>query len=385
MVGIIQEQHPDRCRLFMQWKQMDWPLMVDSLNLLEVTAVPITLFVDESGVIRHVQPQAADVMAFLSSPAPPARPEAQQSRRPNLDQLKPAAQNGTAREWIDYANATVHWAESSALDRAVDGYRRALDLLPGSGSTHFRLGVAYRKRYDSPHRQSDDFRLAIAHWTQALEIDPNQYIWRRRIQQYGPRLDKPYPFYDWVQTARAEVVARGEKPILLVVEPSGAEIAAPAKDLTQNNGGKPEPDPEGRIHRDNRPLIQIESVVVPSTGGTEGSAARVHLLLRPNRSVQAHWNNESDPLVVWIDPPAGWKLTASHHSVPNAPQAISEEIRRIEFDVKSEGARQLGAATFRGYALYYVCEGVNGTCLYRRQDLNITLNRPVPKDSAVHP
>ena len=26
MVGIIQEQHPDRARLFMQWKEMGWPI-----------------------------------------------------------------------------------------------------------------------------------------------------------------------------------------------------------------------------------------------------------------------------------------------------------------------------------------------------------------------
>jgi len=36
MVGIIEEQHPDRAQLFMQWKQMGWPVMVDSLNLLNV-------------------------------------------------------------------------------------------------------------------------------------------------------------------------------------------------------------------------------------------------------------------------------------------------------------------------------------------------------------
>ena len=43
MVGIIQEQHPDRCRLFMQWKQMDWPILVDSLDLLGVSGVPLTV------------------------------------------------------------------------------------------------------------------------------------------------------------------------------------------------------------------------------------------------------------------------------------------------------------------------------------------------------
>ena len=26
LVGLIQEQHPERCALFMQWKQMDFPI-----------------------------------------------------------------------------------------------------------------------------------------------------------------------------------------------------------------------------------------------------------------------------------------------------------------------------------------------------------------------
>jgi hypothetical protein len=37
---------------------------------------------------------------------------------------------------------------------------------------------------------------AVQYWTMALDMDSNQYIWRRRIQQYGPRLEKPYSFYD---------------------------------------------------------------------------------------------------------------------------------------------------------------------------------------------
>ena len=37
MIGIVQEQHPERARLFMQWKQMGWPVMVDALNLLDLS------------------------------------------------------------------------------------------------------------------------------------------------------------------------------------------------------------------------------------------------------------------------------------------------------------------------------------------------------------
>ena len=50
MVGIVQEQRPGRARLFMQWKQMDWPIMVDALNELGVAVVPITMFIDEHGI-----------------------------------------------------------------------------------------------------------------------------------------------------------------------------------------------------------------------------------------------------------------------------------------------------------------------------------------------
>ena len=52
MLGIIQEQHPDRARLFMQWKEMEWPILVDSYDLLEVPVVPITLAIDENGIVR---------------------------------------------------------------------------------------------------------------------------------------------------------------------------------------------------------------------------------------------------------------------------------------------------------------------------------------------
>ena len=64
MLGIIQEQHPDRCRLFMQWKQMDWPVMVDSLNLLGVEVVPITLAIDEAGVIREKLRDPSEIDEF---------------------------------------------------------------------------------------------------------------------------------------------------------------------------------------------------------------------------------------------------------------------------------------------------------------------------------
>jgi len=51
-------------------------------------------------------------------------------------------------------------------------------------------------RYDSLRRREGDLQKALTSRQDAQDSNPNHYIWRRRIQQYGPRLDKPYPFYE---------------------------------------------------------------------------------------------------------------------------------------------------------------------------------------------
>ena len=53
MLGIVQEQNPDRAALFMQWQQMDWPILVDTFDLLEVSVVPLTYAIDEHGIVRR--------------------------------------------------------------------------------------------------------------------------------------------------------------------------------------------------------------------------------------------------------------------------------------------------------------------------------------------
>ena len=39
VIGITQEQHPERCGLFAQWKGIDWPILWDPFNLTEARAV----------------------------------------------------------------------------------------------------------------------------------------------------------------------------------------------------------------------------------------------------------------------------------------------------------------------------------------------------------
>jgi hypothetical protein len=379
MAGIIEEQHPDRARLFMQWKQMPWPVLVDSLNLLGVSAVPITLAVDEHGVIRMVNPAPGEIEEkFINRTfeRPASLPEVANCA-PDLDALKQATESNTVASWADYANAVVEWGGPQRTLEAIQAYQRALRLDPASGPLHFRLGAAYRKRYDSNSRQPEDFQKAVEQWSAALEIDPNQYIWRRRIQQYGPRLDKPYSFYDWVTTARKEIAARGETPAPLSVEPSGAEFAQSEQSFAAASNSIKEPDPRGRILRDAGQFVKVETAVVPNTRAQDVSE-RVHVVFRPNPADKTHWNNEAGNFVFWVSAPAGWNVSQHLETIPNPSRLPSTEAREVEFEVRGPERGRAPAVTLPAYALYYVCEDVNGVCMYRRQDVPITI---APHDS----
>ncbi|MEO1289922.1 MAG: hypothetical protein AAFV93_19370, partial [Chloroflexota bacterium] len=363
-VGLVIEQHPERTQLFMQWKQMNWSFMVDPFNLLNMRFVPCTIAIDEHGIIQAVQPRLDRAEEFIElfvnqtfdapQNPPPAQKFITQAEKPTIQ---------SAQVLSDYAVALALWDDETRLDEAITVSQQAL-AIQEDDRTHFNLGVIYRMRYDSVYRQDDDFSNAIHHWTQALNYDPNNYIWRRRIQQYGPRLDKPYPFYDWIPTAREAIIARGETPHSLSIEPRGAEFAEPIQifdsQSTQNN-----PDPDNRIYQDTEPLIDADIVVVPPQI-VAGESVRVHITLRPND--EAHWNNEVDDTVLWVNQTEGWQADqAHHHTVPNGAGATSDETRQFELELRSSSELVTGQHSITAYSLYYICEDVNGICLYRRQ------------------
>ena len=367
VVGIIQEQHPERARLFMQWKEMEWPLLVDSLNLLGVTGAPITLFLDEAGVIQAINPRQGDLAGFMKQK--PAVQEPGKWSRPTLDFLLSDRDEKGQTLW----DRQFLWGGEEGLGRAISGYLKTLFETPDDAKAHFRLGVAYRSRYDGESRREDDFLLAIKHWGKALNLNPNQYIWRRRIQQYGPRLSKPYSFYDWIHEARREIDARGDLPVALGVEPGGAEFAYPETSFSATDLEAENPDLEGRIHRDKAQLVSLETVAVPDTV-QPGDAVRIHLTLRPDQEREVHWNNEVEDLLVWVDEDEAWQVEKSLHRylVPENP--VSAETRQLEFEVRTPEQGNSGRHEIRGYVLYYVCEDVNGQCLYRRQDFSVPIS-----------
>ena len=377
VLGIAQEQHPNRCRLFAQWHQLDWPILHDPINVMQVRGVPIEVAVDEHGIVRSFRPNLKTFEEeFLDKTFGPERVEASRkpgkATRPDLAALRRGAEQSRSSDaWRQLGDALVLWGGPAKVDEAINAYTQALHVKPGDGDAHFRLGVCYLIRYESQQRMPTDFQTAVDHWTKARTIVPNQYIWRRRIEQYGPRLTKPYPFYDWVETAAGDVRARGDRPIELSVLPTGSEIASPARSFDAEQRDVKPPDPQGRILRDAQKLILTEVTVVPprvKPGGT----VRVHVTLRPNNKRKALWNNEAEPLKLWVDPPAGWKVQPQLLIAPQGDQPETSEPRHLEFEV-SAAADASGTSKLAAYALYYVCEDVGGTCSFLRQDIPITV------------
>lgn len=378
MVGIIQEQHPDRCRLFAQWQQFDWPILHDPLNVIPTRAVPVVIAIDEHGVVQSTRPRPDWVRnEFIKTDYP--KPEKTAAPvtigKLSLEQMQKLPMTlEAARSSTIWGSAAYRAAKKNGdsakkahlFSKAIAAYDAVLAKEPKNAVAHFGRGVALRMRYESEERQASDFQAAVDAWGAALEVDPNHYIYRRRIQQYGPRLMKPYPFYDWVPQARADIRKRGEEPIQLAVEPGGAEIAKPNRNF-DSKLATDEPDPQGRINRDTL-LIAASTVTVPART-KPGATTRVHVTFRPNDD--AHWNNEAEPAQVWITAPDGWKLERNRFELAQAKQAESVEARTFEFEVKLP--KDATDAKLQGYALYYVCEDKEGKCLYLRRDFEVTV------------
>lgn len=356
----MQEQHPDRALLFHQWQQMDFPLFVDSMNQLGVKVVPIHVLVDPRGVVAAVNPRPEDLGALIDG------------MTVSYTKDEDSSVVAEPRKASLLAQGTQAFVQLRDTAQAIRLLRQAVKEDPQADRAWFRLGVALRHRFEEAGDPAD-FAAAIAAWQTALHLDPNQYIWRRRIQQFGPRLDKPYPFYDWVAQARAEVEARMEEPIALRVEPKGAELTAPLRRGAGEEQRPPDfpvfPDPESRITEDDG-LLEAAAVVVRDTQGR--NAARVHLTIQPNRLRQAHWNNEVEAAKVWLILPERWSSPQPFAELPMRVSAVSDEKRTAEFELRwpeLDGP----LPELQAVLLAHVCEGADGTCVYRRLPIKIRL------------
>lgn len=375
VIGVAQEQHAERAQLYKQWKQYKFPIAQDSVTGLGLAVVPVPILLDEFGYVLNARPRISQIELLVNTkverptiPAPTLDPVQVDSTWQVLNDAK----TNSSESSMSAGDALLRAGNFESTRAAIKCYQAAIERAVTAKSTElqgsglFRLGVAYRTLFDLTNddgQDPEDFRNAAKAWSAALELNPNQYIWRRRIQQYGPRQIKPYPFYDWVDEAIQEVAARGEVPIKLTVPLSKAEIAQPKRGFESAQGAV-SPDPDARIKLDVENVVGFHATVVPQKI-KPSQAVRVHLRFEPSGG---HWNNEADPLEVWVEQNDSGSVSQQRLVHAGQQKPSSDEPRTLEFEFQSDAALKPGTVPLKGYALYYVCTTEDGQCLYRRQN-----------------
>jgi tetratricopeptide (TPR) repeat protein len=379
-IGLVQEQHPDRTMLYRQWRELDWPIAVAAMNTqAHIQVVPVPIGIDEMGIVQRPRFNPSQLDEFMATEYEMLEIASDYNRAsaPDVGALwRKAEASGAAGDWRKLGEAIFNFGATSELDAAVEALEKAVEADPSDGYNRFSLGAALRRRYETPGvRRVADAQSAVERWAEALEIDPNHYIRRRRLQQYGPRLDQPYDFYYWVVEARRDIRARGEKPHVLTAEPTGAEILAPRR--RGESGAESEEDlvnrdPEGRIVRDERGLVQIETMMTPPKI-RPGKRLRARVTFRLNEATHPYWNNEADDLMMWAGLPEGLSFGERQMTFPNPETPETQELRQVEFEIVASSELARGSYEIPAYALYYVCEDEGGVCYYFRQDFTLSV------------
>lgn len=356
MLGVVQEQHAERAQLYKQWKQYDFPIVQDATTSLNLAVVPVPLFVDEYGIIRNSRPRPNDLGKFV------AQTFEDDASNEKTDQPN---ESSDVEKLIAKGNTLLHDVAKRDVEQAIEVLSKAVEAHPKNSKAKFSLGVAMRMRFDSKGAHNGDFATAAKLWAEALAMNPNQYIWRRRIEQYGPRLGKPYPFYNWVDNAIADIKKRGEEPVELTVNFTGTELAGPVRKFDVESGDK-NPDPQSQIVLAGDELVQLSPSVVRAAV-QPSSVVRVHLNLKP---INCKWNDEAGPLMVWVDESSDGSPQKRLLEFPLAESQSPEQTRNIDFEFKAKGDSAQSSVT--GFALFHICDD-DGVCVYKRKDFEINI------------
>lgn len=374
IVGIVEEQHPDRARLFAQWKGITGPLLQDPVNYVHVSELPVVVAVDENGIVRARDCDLETVekkfikRKYSGKPAfiPPNTEEPPNTRVTR--RLADEARGASA--CVEHGEALLLAGEPAQVEEAIKVYAQALEYDKENARAEFGLGTAYLMQFEGEKRQAGDFQRAIDAWTRAVSLAPGNHVFRARLQQYGPKVAKQPAPYGWIEAARKDIRTRGDVPIALAVEPNGAETGR--KMSPSDDDKRPAGDPKGKVARDKKGLISIEETVVRSTEKSHDRIHEIHLIFRPSVESGGQWGGESEALRVWVKGSKSVKVSPEVLEWSKTKEAANSDVRTLNFTATREG-KSRKPVTIKGYALCHVREGQEGKSQFLRQDFQIKI------------
>lgn len=376
VLGIAHEQHAERCRLFAQWKGIDWPILYDPLNLVRAESLPLIVAVDEYGVVREFEADPDKLEeAFLSKTFSPPKKTVNVGRAelPDPKVTRRKANDGrTAHVWREHGDALVLAGLPVQLNEAIDSYRTAISMNKSDANSIFRLGVAYRIRYDRAERQPDDFQSAVNAWRQAVEMASGNEVFLERLQQYGPTLGRSQGFYDWIETARKAISEQGDTPVPLPIEPSHMEEAPPAKKFAVESDADAPAEPADKGEQDGSDLVRFDQTVVRGAGKHKNIAA-VHLAFWPDRGREVRWDDSAAPLRVWLKQTDKAGVNRQFLTCAKQPQSTADGLRTLCCEVRLPDSAD-EPIVIDAVAVYAVREGKEGQLRLLHRDLHVRID-----------
>lgn len=200
VVAIATEQHRERTSLWADWQGIEWPILWDPFNLTGSFAVPNAILVDAGGTVVTTRIRPDGLAVALEELEPFTAIDTREIPPPQLAQLDRLAKDDLDRPLLEAVSRCL-WSGAAPTEADLRTLRARASGDERRGDHVFWSGVAERLAYDAAGGRGPGFARAVAAWHDAHALVPSQYIWRRRIQQYGPRLDQPYDFYAWMPEA----------------------------------------------------------------------------------------------------------------------------------------------------------------------------------------
>ncbi len=376
VVGVAQEQHPDRVRLFAQWHKADWPILHDAMNVIGIENVPLIVAIDEHGIVRARNPdldQLEEQFTAKTFDPPGALPPIDVKELPDPRVTRRLASEARRNpEWRKHGQALVFAGKPKQINEAITAFQHAIDDERGDAESWFAQGVAYRIRHDLAEREAGDFQAALDAWREAAHLEPNNAIYRCRLQQYGPCIDKPFAFYDWIGTACKEIAERGDAPIDLACEPTGTETESPLSKFRYRKRAGPESEALGTAALDRRPIVEVSYACAAQADKRKGSVVQIYVNCRLAPESGATWSNEGEPMQMWIEKPKTGRLGTRYlrYPQPQEPRTLDERV--LSFPLRLSGAKS--SMTLEATLLYSVHDGPNAPAQPMKQDLRIKVS-----------
>lgn len=363
-VGVIHELHRDRGELFVRWKKIEFPVYHDPMNFICAPRVNRAVCIDADGLVRVIAKSPVMVTdRFIEKKFEPI------SNAVRLPKVKPPDPRVTKRtageghrplEIIQHGDALMYSGHPVEMNEAIRTYRKAFEIAEPNAAAAFRLGSAYRLRFDSGNRQPGDWAKSCEALQIAAALAPRNDIYTAHVRQLGITTDKQASAYGWIADARQSLGGAAR----LNPEPLAIEMAGPASAFEAGAAPSTSPPKIESVAG----VISVEHAVVYALSKEHRGEANLLFALSPTGG----GFDQGKFIRMWFDSTDGLSFESRYVELVAGPTADNRPVTGsvgIRFKPDDDGSD-------RKINVVIVFESNGAT---HRSDIELTFGREPPK------